>query len=85
MIPSIVYIWHQITARDIGKKAMIPFSKHSRLADSSFTAGNAYRFMVEEERRTGEQNNKMWALLTDVSRQATLRDGQKFDPGTSGK
>ena len=73
MIPSIVYLWHQITARDIGKKAMLPFSKHSRLADSSFTAGNAYRFMVEEERRTDEQNSKMWPLLAECAAQLKLR------------
>jgi hypothetical protein len=69
MIPDIVYIWHQITARDIGKKAMMPFSRHSRLAESSFTSGQAYRFMVEEERRTNEQNRKMWPLLTEFAEQ----------------
>jgi hypothetical protein len=68
-IPALVYIWHKITARDIGRKAMLPFNRHSRLADSSFTAGHAYRFMVEEERRSLEQNSKMWAMLTEVSNQ----------------
>jgi len=78
MIPPIVYTWHQITARDIGKKAMLPFSRHSRLAESSFTSGHAYRFMVEEERRTGEQNSKMWAMLTECAAQLQLH-GRSFD------
>jgi hypothetical protein len=69
MIPPVVYIWHEITARDIGRYAMLPFHRHSRLAESSFTSGQAYRFMVEEERRSLEQNNKMWAMLTEVSTQ----------------
>jgi hypothetical protein len=76
--PPIVYVWHQITARDIGKKAMLPFSKHSRLADNTYTSGHAYQLMVREERRTPEQNDKMWPLLADCAAQLKLH-GRPFD------
>ena len=37
--------------------------------------------VVRGRKRTTEQNDKMWAMLTDISRQATLR-GEKFPPDT---
>jgi len=45
------------------------------------TSSHAYRAIVNEEKqtRTSEQNRKMWAMLTEISEQATLRD-QRWTP-----
>lgn len=63
MTPPIIFVWNGTE--------MIPHPRLRQLADSSFTAGHAYRLIVQEEgaRRTGEQNNKMWAMLTEISQQ----------------
>ena len=44
----------------------------------TFTASNAYKMIVDKEKqtRTSEQNRKMWAMLGEISEQATLRDQQ---------
>jgi hypothetical protein len=61
--PVMFYIWNGC--------AMEPLDRFSRLAEQSFTSGQAYKMMVQEEadRRTVEQNNKMWAMLTEFSEQ----------------
>jgi hypothetical protein len=61
--PAIIFVW-----RD---GVMEPLDRFSRLADSSFTSGHAYRMIVQEEetRRSGEQNKKFWAMLTEISQQ----------------
>jgi hypothetical protein len=61
--PSIIYTWDG--------DAMVPLDRFSRLADSSFTSGQAYKMIVQDEERgrSGEQNNKMWAMLTEISQQ----------------
>lgn len=38
-------------------------------------------FMLKERARTTEQNDRMWAMLTDVSRQCRIH-GQKYPPET---
>ena len=76
--PPIIHVWHEITRQDIGKKAMLPFARYSRLADQSYSSGQAYRLIVEEERRTLEQNNKMWPLLTECASQLKLH-GRSYD------
>jgi hypothetical protein len=45
------------------------------------TSGHAYKMIVDKEKqtRTSEQNRKMWAMLTEISVQATLRD-QRWTP-----
>src|SRR5207342_1691178 len=45
------------------------------------TSSNAYKAIVDEEKqtRTSEQNRKMWAMLTEISEQATLRE-QRWTP-----
>jgi len=52
----------------------LPMVQHARFAESSFTAGNAYELIVREEkenaaRRSKEQNDMMWAMLSDISEQ----------------
>ena len=37
-----------------------------------------YRVEVREPKRTDAQNDRLWALLADVSRQATI-NGKRFD------
>jgi hypothetical protein len=78
MIPPITYIWHQITRNDVGARAMLPHRAASTLAERSFTSGHAYRLMVQEERRSLEQNDKMWAMLSEFAAQLTLR-GESYD------
>jgi hypothetical protein len=58
-----------------------PMARFSRLAERSFTSGHAYRMIVVEEgeRRSLEQNNKMWAMLTEFSQQLKLC-GRYFEP-----
>ena len=43
-----------------------------------FTSEHAYKMIVDKEKQTrsSEQNRKMWAMLTEISEQATLRDQQ---------
>ena len=43
-----------------------------------FTSEHAYKMIVDKEKqtRTSEQNRKMWAMLTEISEQATLREQQ---------
>jgi hypothetical protein len=53
---------------------MLPTLHYARLAESSFTSGQAYKMIVAEEqskktRRTQQQNDKMWAMLTEISEQ----------------
>ena len=78
MIPAITYVWHQITRQDVGARAMFPHRAASTLAERSFTSGNAYRLMVQEERRTPEQNSKMWPLLAECAAKLKLH-GRSFD------
>jgi len=78
-LPTCVYAWTG--------EAMQPTLHFARLAESSFTSGEAYRLMVVEEkeaerkarRRSLEQNDKMWALLTEISEQ-TEHCGRHFSP-----
>jgi hypothetical protein len=56
----------------------LPTLHFARLAESTFTSGEAYRLGVLEEkenerlrtRRTKEQNDKMWAMLAEFAEQA---------------
>jgi len=54
----------------------LPTLHFARLAESTFTSGEAYKLIVQQERdaqtkarRTLEQNNKMWALLSEIAEQ----------------
>lgn len=66
--PPIYFVWNG--------EDMEPMDRFSRLAKQSFTAGHAYKMIVleEEERRSGEQNNKMWAMLTEFAQQLKHAD-----------
>jgi len=47
-----------------------------------FTSDHAYKMIVrkeEEERRSSEQNRKLWAMLGEIAEQTTLRD-QRWTP-----
>jgi NinB protein len=61
--------------------AMIPLDRFSRLAESSFTAGHCYKMAIQEEgeRRSLEQNAKMWAMLTEFAEQYE-HNGRYYDP-----
>ena len=66
-LPTCIYVWTGET--------MQPTLHFARLAESSFTSGQAYRLIVTEEkqreiRRTKEQNNRMWAMLDEIAEQA---------------
>lgn len=38
-----------------------------------------YRIEVKEPKRTDEQNDRFWAMLGDIAKQATI-NGRRFDP-----
>jgi hypothetical protein len=65
--PSCIYVWTG--------EGFMPTLHFARLAERSFTSGQAYRMIVatEEEqkktRRTGEQNSKLWAMLGEIAEQ----------------
>lgn len=62
--PVMFYTWNG--------RAMEPLDRFSRLAEQSFTSGHAYRMIVDEDkeqRRSPEQNRKMWAMLQEISQQ----------------
>ena len=65
--PAIIAVW-------MGDH-FLPTLHFARLAESTFTSGQAYRMIVQEEqeakktRRTREQNSKLWAMLGEVSEQ----------------
>ena len=65
-LPTCIYVWTGDT--------MQPMLHFARLAETSFTAGQAYRLIVAEEgenkaKRTKQQNDKMWAMLGEWSEQ----------------
>ena len=66
--PPMFYVWNGM--------ALEPMDRFSRLAEQSFTSGHAYKMIVQEEedRRTQEQNRKMWAMLGEISAQLELRE-----------
>src|SRR6516225_1767731 len=54
----------------------LPTLHFARLAETTFTSGQAYKLIVQQERdaqgkarRTLEQNNKLWAMLGEISEQ----------------
>lgn len=55
-------------------------NSHSRqlAAKSVYTAPAGYICKIAEPKRTGEQNDKMWAMLTDISVQKPL--GRRHTP-----
>jgi len=60
----------------------LPMVQHARFAESSFTSGHAYNLLVREEkenaaRRSKEQNDLMWALLTEIADQVE-HAGRKY-------
>jgi len=71
--PPIYYTWNG--------EAMETMDRFSRLAEQSFTSGHCYKMMVVEEgeRRSSEQNAKMWAMLTEFSQQLE-HGGRYYDP-----
>jgi hypothetical protein len=71
--PPIYYTWNG--------EAMEPMDRFSRLAEQSFTSGHCYKMMVVEEgeRRSSEQNAKMWAMLTEFSQQFE-HNGRHYEP-----
>jgi hypothetical protein len=71
--PPIYFTWNG--------EALEPMDRFSRLAEQSFTAGHCYKMMVVEEgeRRSSEQNAKMWAMLTEFSQQLE-HGGRYYDP-----
>ena len=71
--PPIYFTWNG--------EALEPMDRFSRLAEQSFTSGHCYKMMVVEEgeRRSSEQNAKMWAMLTEFSQQLE-HGGRHYDP-----
>ena len=75
--PKCIYAWDG--------HVFMPLLHYTRLAESSFTAGEAYRMIVDEEqsakrnRRTLEQNSKLWAMLHEIRDQAE-HNGRKYSP-----
>lgn len=71
--PPMFFVWNG--------REMEPMDRFSRLAEQSFTSGHAYKMMVVEEgeRRSLEQNSKMWAMLTEFAAQVELA-GRHFEP-----
>jgi NinB protein len=72
--PPIIFVWDGAT--------MMPLDRFSRLAERSFTSGHAYRMILgeeKEERRSLEQNAKMWAMLTEFSQQIE-HFGRYYEP-----
>lgn len=70
--PAMMFRWNE--------GAMWPIA--SKLAHQSFTAGHAYRLIVaaeRSERRTLDQNARMWAMLTEVAEQKE-HCGRKYSP-----
>jgi hypothetical protein len=63
---SIPFIWDG--------DAMLPPDTLLPALRRSLTAGNTYKMIVAEKQRSSEQNRKMWAMLAEVSTQATLRN-----------
>ena len=65
-LPTCIYVWTGET--------MQPILHFARLAESSFTSGQAYRLIVADEaektKRSKQQNDKMWAMLSEISEQA---------------
>jgi len=65
---------HKLKAVWMGDN-FLPLIHFARMAESSFTSGRAYDLIVREEAdskaaiRSKEQNDKMWAMLTEISRQ----------------
>lgn len=61
--PALIYTWNG--------QSMEPLDRFSRFAEKTFTSGHAYRMIVQEEndRRTSEQNRKMWAMLGEIAAQ----------------
>jgi len=75
-IPPMIYVWTG--------ESMLPTLHYSRLAESTFTSGQAYKMLVAEEkekirRRSLEQNSQMWALLQEISTQVE-HCGRHFSP-----
>ena len=72
-LPPMFFVWNG--------SEMEPVERFSRLAEQSFTSGHAYKMIVQEEgeRRSSEQNAKMWAMLTEISQQLQI-NGQMFEP-----
>jgi len=71
--PAMFYVWNG--------RAMEPMDRFSRLAEQSFTSGHAYKMLVQEEedRRTSEQNKKLWAMLGEFSQQL-VHAGKLYEP-----
>jgi hypothetical protein len=42
-------------------------------------AAYGHRIEVKEPKRSDEQNDRLWAMLGDISRQATI-NGKRYDP-----
>ena len=64
----------------------LPTLHFARLAETTFTSGQAYKLIVQQERdaqgkarRTLEQNNKLWAMLGEISEQIEHK-GQCYSP-----
>ena len=78
-LPTCIYVWNGET--------MQPTLHFARLAETSFTSGQAYRLIVAEEtetikkqlRRSKQQNDKMWAMLGEISDQA-VHCSRRFSP-----
>ena len=63
---------------------MIPTLHFARLAEASFTSGEAYRMIVDAERatiarRSKQQNDKMWTMLGEISEQSE-HCGRRYSP-----
>jgi len=75
--PTIVCVW-------MGEH-FLPTLHFARLAESSFTSGQAYRMIVHQEqeakltRRTREQNGKLWAMLGEIAEQVE-HCGRRYAP-----
>lgn len=50
-----------------------------RVIDAVRKAPEGYRVTIQEPKRTTEQSDRMWAMLTEVSEQATL-GGAEYAP-----
>ena len=71
--PPMFFVWNG--------SELEPMERFSWLAEQSFTSGHCYKMMVVEEgeRRSSEQNAKMWAMLTEIAASGELRD-QRWTP-----
>lgn len=65
-----------------GRHAITLKSAHDRLRLGAWTARvpDGWRVEFKEPKRSDIQNDRMWAMLTDIAQQATI-NGMRYDAG----